>query len=267
MEQKIIHGDCLIKLTEMENDSIHLTWTSPPYFNAKSYSEWPTYEDYLEFLKEVFKEVFRVTLPGRICAVNISPIIVQRESRAHESKRIGIPFHFFSIMESLGWKYIDDIVWVKPEGAAINRNGGFFQHRKPVAYKPNLVSETIFIFQKPSNFLIDKIVRSYKDEILEKSLVQGDYERSNVWFINPETKSKHLAPYPEKLSDNIIKYYSFYGDKVLDPFLGSGTTIISCEKLGRYGIGYEIHENYVNMSKKRLKDFREKNSQQNIFDE
>jgi DNA modification methylase len=252
MELKIINEDCLSGLKKIVDPCIDLTWTSPPYYNAKAYSEWPTYEDYLEFLKNVFLEIFRITKDGRMCVVNLSPVIVARESRAHESKRLAIPFHFFAIMEEMGWKYIDDIVWVKPEGAAINRNGGFFQHRKPVAYKPNLVSETIFVFQKPANFLIDKIVRSYDKETLEKSLVNEEYERSNVWLINPETKSKHLAPYPEKLSDNIVKYYSFYGDLVLDPFLGSGTTLVSCKKLGRKGLGYEIHEEYVVMSEKRL---------------
>jgi DNA modification methylase len=252
MEQKIIHENCLTGLKNIKDETIHLTWTSPPYYNAKSYSAWETYEDYLKFLEDVFYEVYRVTLPGRMCAVNLSPVIVQRESRSHESKRLAIPFHFFTIMETMGWKYIDDIVWVKPEGAAINRNGGFFQHRKPVAYKPNIVSETIFIFQKPSNFLIDKIVRSYDGDVLDKSLVYDNYERSNVWQINPETKSKHLAPYPEKLSDNIIKYYSFHGDNVLDPFLGSGTTLVSCKKLERNGIGFEIHEEYVKMCEVRL---------------
>jgi DNA modification methylase len=205
MELKIINEDCLSGLKKIKEPCVDLTWTSPPYYNAKAYSEWPTYEDYLEFLKNVFLEIFRITKDGRMCVVNLSPVIVARESRAHESKRLAIPFHFFAIMEEMGWKYIDDIVWVKPEGAAINRNGGFFQHRKPVAYKPNLVSETIFVFQKPANFLIDKIVRSYDKETLEKSLVNEEYERSNVWLINPETKSKHLAPYPEKLSDNIVK--------------------------------------------------------------
>jgi DNA modification methylase len=252
MELKIINEDCLSGLKKIVDPCIDLTWTSPPYYNAKAYSEWPTYEDYLEFLKNVFLEIFRITKDGRMCIVNLSPVIVARESRAHESKRLAIPFHFFAIMEEMGWKYIDDIVWVKPEGAAINRNGGFFQHRKPVAYKPNLVSETILVFQKPANFLIDKIVRSYDKETLEKSLVNEEYERSNVWLINPETKSKHLAPYPEKLSDNVVKYYSFYGDLVLDPFLGSGTTLVSCKKLGRKGLGYEIHEEYVVMSEKRL---------------
>jgi DNA modification methylase len=257
MSLEIINEDCLIGLKNMNEVCIDLTWTSPPYYNAKSYSEWKTYQDYLDFLENVFSEIYRITKDGRMCVVNLSPVIVQRESRAHESKRLAIPFHFFSIMEKIGWKYIDDIVWVKPEGAAINRNGGFFQHRKPVAYKPNLVSETIFVFQKPANFLIDKIVRSYKDEVLKKSLVLEEYERSNVWLINPETKSKHLAPYPEKLSDNIIKYYSFYGDLVLDPFLGSGTTLVSCKKYGRNGIGFEIHEEYVNMSKNRIDNVKE----------
>jgi DNA modification methylase len=252
MSIEIINKDCLTGLKEINEICVDLTWTSPPYYNAKSYSEWETYQDYLDFLENVFLEIYRITKDGRMCIVNLSPVIVQRESRAHESKRLAIPFHFFSIMEKMGWKYIDDIVWVKPEGAAINRNGGFFQHRKPVAYKPNLVSETIFVFQKPANFLIDKIVRSYDDERLKKSLVKEDYERSNVWHINPETKSKHLAPYPEKLSDNIIKYYSFYGDLILDPFLGSGTTLVSCKKFGRNGIGYEIHQEYVEMCEKRL---------------
>lgn len=258
MNQKIIKKDCLLGIKEIEPETIHLTWTSPPYYNAKSYSQWETYENYLDFLKNVFTEVFRVTKEGRMCVVNLSPVIVPRINRSSESKRIPIPFHFFSIMETIGWKYLDDIIWVKPEGSSINRNGGFFQHRKPVAYKPNLVSEIIFVFQKPSNFLIDKIVRSYEGDILEESLVKNEYERSNVWYINPETKSKHLAPYPEKLSDNIIQYYSFVGDTILDPFLGSGTTLLSCEKFNRNGIGFDIHDEYIKMSEDRINNFKNK---------
>ena len=265
MELKIINEDCLSGLKKIEEPCVDLTWTSPPYYNAKAYSEWPTYEDYLEFLKNVFLEIFRITKDGRMCVVNLSPVIVARESRSHESKRLAIPFHFFAIMEEMGWKYIDDIVWVKPEGAAINRNGGFFQHRKPVAYKPNLVSETILVFQKPANFLIDKIVRSYSGDTLKESLVTEEYERSNVWYINPETHSKHLAPYPEELSDKVVKYYSFVGDTILDPFLGSGTTLLSAKKLNRNCLGIELHQEYIDMSIKRLEDYDKKNSQIKIF--
>lgn len=251
----IIHGDCEKVLQQFE-PIIHLTCTSPPYYNARKYSTWSSYNDYLTFLKNVFSEVYRITLPGRMCVVNLSPVIEARESRSHESTRLAIPFHFFSLMEEIGWKYIDDIVWVKPEGAAINRNGGFYQHRKPVAYKPNLVTETIFVFQKPALFLIDKIVRCYDGEILEQSLVKGNYERSNVWKINPEISSDHLAPFPKELSDKIISYYSYVGDIVLDPFIGSGTTAISAIELKRNYIGIEIHEEYVNMSRNRIKSFQ-----------
>lgn len=249
---KIIVGDCQNIIEDMASNVIHLTCTSPPYYNAKDYSEWQSYEEYLEFLESVFSQIYRVTKNGRMCVVNVSPVIVTRKSRAHESKRLAIPFHFFSLMERIGWKYIDDIVWEKPEGASLNRNGGFFQHRKPVAYKPNLVTETIFVFQKPADFLIDKIVRSYPEDIVKESLVNGPYERSNVWKFNPVTKSKHLAPYPEILSDNIIKYYSFVGDTVIDPFMGSGTTAVSCIKLKRRYIGMEIHQEYVDIAQKRI---------------
>lgn len=252
---QILLGDCQHILKTLADESVHLTCTSPPYYNARSYSIWPTYGDYLEFLSNVFVEVMRVTKSGRMCAVNLSPVIEARQSRSHESRRLAIPFHFFSLMEEMGWKYIDDIVWLKPEGAAINRNGGFYQHRKPVAYKPNIVTETIFIFQKPADFLIDKVVRSYDGVILEQSLVKDSYERSNVWKINPETASKHLAPYPKELSDKIVKYYSYVDDVVLDPFMGSGTTAVSCVDLKRNYIGIELHQEYIDMANKRIKSF------------
>ena len=250
---KIYLGDCIETMKAFQEKSIHLTCTSPPYYNAREYSVWKTYEDYLQFMESVFREVYRITADGRMCVVNLSPVIEARISRSHESKRLPIPFHFFSIMDKIGWKYIDDIVWLKPEGAAANRNGGFYQHRKPVAYKPNIVTETIFVFQKPAPFLIDKIVRSYSGETLEKSLVNEEYERSNVWKINPVTGSDHLAPYPEELSNRIVKYYSFVGDTVLDPFMGSGTTAVSSAKLERKYIGCEIHKEYVDMAEERIK--------------
>jgi DNA modification methylase len=252
---EILLGDSRQLLKDLKDESIHLTCTSPPYYNAREYSTWATYEDYLNFLKDVFFEVLRITKPGRMCTVNLSPVIEARESRSHESKRLAIPFHFFSLMEEMGWKYIDDIVWLKPEGAAVNRNGGFFRHRKPVAYKPNIVTETIFVFQKPAPFLIDKVVRSYEGKILEDSLVKDQYERSNVWKINPVTGSDHLAPYPKELSDRIVRYYSYIGDVVLDPFMGSGTTAISCIDLKRDYIGIELHEEYVKMANDRIQQF------------
>tara|TARA_R110000824_G_scaffold390357_2_gene586780 strand:+ start:1125 stop:1985 length:861 start_codon:yes stop_codon:yes gene_type:complete len=249
----IYNMDCLEGMRLMDGNSVHLCITSPPYYNAKSYSHWPTYNKYLKWLKSVFSEVFRVLKKGRMCCVNISVIIEPRVKRSEESTRIALPFHFVNIMEKIGFKFIEDIIWVKPEGSAKNRNGGFYQHRQPVAYKPNTINEYIFIFQKPTKGLIDKIVRAYKGDIKDKSLILGDYDKSNVWYMNPETASKHLAPYPLELSDKLIKYYSYIGDVVVDPFLGSGTTCISAINHSRTYIGFEIHEEYCDLATKRIR--------------
>ena len=245
----VFNCDCLEGLKQLvyANQEIELTITSPPYFNIKDYVEYENYKKYLEFLEEVFIKIYHITKRGRICCVNISNILITRESRNKESKRIPLSFHFVSLMEKIGWEFLEDIIWLKPEGAAKNRNGGFYQHRQPVAYKPNVVNEYIFVFKKPSRFLIDQVVRSYNSLDSLNSKVVGEYERSNVWKINPQTKSKHPAPYPIELTDKIISYYSFVGDTVLDPFFGSGTTGLSCKKYNRKCIGFEIHSKYIDM--------------------
>ena len=249
---RIYNVDCLLGLKEIEDNIIDLIVTSPPYYNAKEYSHWDTYEDYLSWLKQVFTLIYDKLKEGRMCCVNLSVIIQPREKRSAESKRIPLPFHFVNLMEDIGFKFLEDIIWVKPEGAAKNRNGRFYQDRQPVQYKPNIVNEYILVFQKPSKFLIDRIVRSYQGEVKEKSLVEGEYERSNVWYINPETKSKHPAPYPEELCEKLVKYYSYVGDLVVDPFMGSGTTAKVCKINNRNYIGFELCSDYCDMANTRV---------------
>lgn len=254
---KVYHSDCIGEngMPMLDENSVHLCVTSPPYFNAKEYASWDTYEDYLIWLEKVFTEVYRVLKEGRMCVVNISPILVPRESRQQESKRLNLPAHFSVIMEKIGFKFLEDIQWIKPEGAAIGRGRGFFNHRKPCGYKTNICNEYIYVFQKPMNGLIDKIVRSYKGEILEQSLVPDDYEKTNVWYMQPVTKSEHPAPYPKELSDKAIQYYSYINDVVLDPFMGRGTSAISCLDLNRLFIGYEYKEEYIDLASKNIERF------------
>lgn len=242
-----------MELLKQQGQRVHFTVTSPPYFNVKDYVNYTDYKEYLSTLTKVFTLVYELTHEGRMCAVNLSNILVQRPSRNGESRRIPLAFHFVPLMEEIGWKFIEDIVWTKPEGAAKNRNGGFFQHRQPVAYKPNVINEYIFIFQKPSAHLIDKIVRSYDATISEQSRVSNEYERTNVWKINPETKVNHPAPYPEQLAEQLIKYYSFVGDTVLDPFMGSGTSAVASVRWNRKVIGFELHKEYMDIAEERLK--------------
>lgn len=257
-EYTIINSCCIEGLTKMKNEkkNIQLTITSPPYYNVKEYVNYSDYNEYLDTLKNVFSLIYDITDDGRMCCVNLSNILVQRKNRNSESSRIPLAFHFVPLMEEIGWKFIEDIIWIKPEGASKNRNGGFYQHRQPVAYKPNIVNEYIFVFQKPSKYLIDKIVRSYDAITSLNSKVEDDYERTNIWKINPETKSSHPAPYPELLVEKLIKYYSFVGDLILDPFIGSGTTTISSYKLNRKSIGFEIHKEYIKIFENRIKSIK-----------
>ena len=127
---KVYNVDCLEGMKQIEDNSFHLCVTSPPYFNARDYSHWDTYEDYIDWLKQVFSEVYRVLKDGRMCCVNISVIIQPRAKRSEESKRIALPFHFVNLMEEIGFKFIEDIIWVKPDGSAKNRNGRFFQGKE-----------------------------------------------------------------------------------------------------------------------------------------
>lgn len=245
---KIYNMDCMDGIQLLDDNSIDLIVTSPPYYNAKEYSHWENYDNFLDWLGKIFTLAYQKLKKGRMCCVNLSVIIEPRVKRSAESKRIPLPFHFVNLMENIGFKFLEDIIWVKPEGAAKNRNGGFYRHRQPVAYKPNVVNEYVLVFQKPAPYLIDKILRSYKGETKYKSLVNDDYERSNVWYINPKTQSKHLAPFPDGLCDRLIKYYSYCGDIVLDMFMGSGTTAKVAKINDRKYIGFEINKTYYELA-------------------
>jgi len=137
LKNVVVNADVLEALKNVPAESVHLTFTSPPYYNARDYSIYPSYDAYLEFLAEVFKETYRVTKEGRFLIVNTSPIIIPRVSRAHSSKRYPIPFDLHHYLVKMGWDFIDDIVWLKSEYSVKNRVGGFHQHRKPLGYKPN----------------------------------------------------------------------------------------------------------------------------------
>jgi DNA modification methylase len=234
---KIFNEHCNNTIAKLPDNSVDLVFTSPPYFNARDYSQYENVADYMNQMEQVFAGVERILKPSRMCVINISPVLVEREKRSEQSYRIPLPFYFVPMMEKIGFEFLEDIIWKKPDGAAINRNAGFFVNRKPVAYKPNIVTEYVLVFKKKANFLIDKVLQ-------ENSFVSGEYERTNVWEIQPETSSWHPAPFPQKLAENVIRYYSYENEIVYDPFVGSGTTCIVAGKLNRKWIGSEIKKEY-----------------------
>jgi DNA modification methylase len=249
----IVNGDVLSVLKEIKEESVHLTFTSPPYYNARDYSIYDSYESYLEFLTKTFKEIHRVTKEGRFFVLNTSPIIIPRAGRKYSSIRYPIPYDIHHKIIEMGWEYIDDIVWMKPEPSAKNRVAGFNMHRKPLAYKPNCITETLMVYRKKTNKLIDWIFKQYPKQIINKSKVKDGYQTSNVWKIDPSSNKKHSAIFPVKLCDNVINYYSLAGDLVFDPFAGSGSVGESAIKNNRYFFLTEINKSYSELMKERLK--------------
>lgn len=254
MKNVCVHGDVIKILKEVPDESFHLTFTSPPYYNARDYSTYKSYEEYLEFLSRVFKEVHRTTKEGRFFILNTSPIIIPRVGRKYSSCRYPIPYDIHNKIVTNGWDFIDDIVWVKNEASVINRNGGFFQYRKPLTYKPNARTECLMVYRKKTNKLIDWNLKQYPKNIIEKSKVDGKYESSNVWLIDPVSDKKHSAVFPEELCKRVINYYSFIGDLVFDPFGGRGTFGKTAAILGRNYFMTEIDNNYFETMKEYLKD-------------
>ncbi len=270
LKNTIVQGDVLEALKYVPEESVHLTFTSPPYYNARDYSIYQSYDEYLKFLEEVFKEVHRVTKEGRFFVLNTSPIIIPRISRAHASKRYPIPYDIHPLLVKMGWEFIDDIVWVKPEASVKNRNAGFLQHRKPLGYKPNAISEMLMVYRKKTDKLIDWNIHQYSWDKVKKSKVQDKYETTNVWRIDPTFDRVHSAVFPMELCNRVIKYYSFVDDLIFDPFAGSGTLGRAAANLNRNFFLTEKEAKYVNRMKEDLikKDdlFNQKNNQPNFID-
>ncbi len=258
MKNIVVHGDVRKVLKSVPNESIHLTFTSPPYYNAKDYSIYLSYKEYLDFLEEVFKEVYRITKEGRFFILNSSPIIIPRVGRQYSSKRYPIPYDIHPLLIKMGWEFIDDIVWEKPEASAKNRNAGFLQHRKPLGYKPNPCTECVMVYRKKTDKLIDWNIKQYPKEIIEESKINGDFVSSNVWKIDPTFDKIHSAVFPLELCNRIIKFYSFKGDLVFDPFAGSGTFGKSAMDLNRFFFLTEKGGKYVDRIKENI-------SQNNLF--
>lgn len=180
MKNVVVHGDVLETLEHVPKASVHLTFTSPPYYNARDYSIYSSYEKYLNFLENVFSEVHRITKEGRFFVLNTSPIIIPRAGRKYASRRYPVPFDIHVRLANMGWEFIDDIIWAKPEKSAKNRVAGFEVNRKPLTYKSNPRTEYVMVYRKKSYKLIDWNLRQYSLAALNRSKVGDDFERSNV---------------------------------------------------------------------------------------
>lgn len=225
---------------EIPDSSVSLMVTSPPYNVGKDYDEDLSLSEYLNFIKRVLLETYRVLLPGGRAAINV----------ANLGRKPYIPLNAYisAIAESIGFLMRGEIIWIKGKGASGSCAWGSWMS----ASNPTLrdLHEYILIFSK-GRFDRPEKGRSTisKDEFIAAT--------TSVWHIPPESARRvgHPAPFPVALVERLIRLYTFEGDIVLDPFMGSGTSAVAAKKTGRHFIGYEISEEYVNIALHRVKSW------------
>ncbi len=259
LRNTIALGDCEQILQDLPAESVNLVFTSPPYYNARpEYTDYITYEEYLLKLRKVIHNVHRVLSEGRFFVMNVSPVLIRRSNRSESSRRIAVPFDVHRLFIEEGYEFIDDIIWEKPEGAgwATGRGRRFAADRNPLQYKPVPVTEYILVYRKSTTKLIDWNIRAHpKQELVQASRIHDDYEKTNIWRIQPAYDKRHPAIFPVELAERVITYYSFKEDVVLDPFAGIGTVGEAAVKQGRRFVLIEQEPGYFSIIRERVKDW------------
>jgi DNA modification methylase len=227
------------EMSELPDNSVHLMATSPPYNVGKEYDNDLTLEEYLAFLMRVWKETYRVLVPGGRACINV----------ANVGRKPYIPLHA-SIMKDMidmGFLMRGEIIWDKAASASTSTAWGSWQS----ATNPTLrdTHEYILVFSKGSyrrDRMDGRVSTISKDEFLEFT--------KSVWGFPAESAKKvgHPAPFPIELPYRLIQLYTFSDEIVLDPFMGSGQTALAALKAGRHFLGYELSEEYCDLANRRI---------------
>jgi len=243
-------------MKEVTDESVHLVITSPPYWQLKDYGNGKqigfndTYEEYINNLNLVWKECHRVLHQGCRLCINIGDQFA-RSVYYGRYKIIPIRTEIIKFCENAGFDYMGAIIWQKV--TTCNTTGGAtimgsFPYPRNGIIK--LDYEFILIFKKYGE--TPKVDREIKEQ---SKMTQEEWNQyfTGHWNFSGEKQDKHLAVFPEELPKRLIKMFSFVGDTVLDPFLGSGTTILAAKNLNRNSIGYEINKDSIPVIKEKLK--------------
>jgi site-specific DNA-methyltransferase (adenine-specific) len=257
---KIIIGDSR-GMKEISDETIHLIITSPPYWQLKDYGSDDqigfndSYESYINNLNLVWNECYRVLHKGCRLCINIGDQFA-RSIYYGRYKVIPIRTEIIKFCEMIGFDYMGAIIWQKV--TTTNTTGGAsvmgsFPYPRNGILKIDY--EFILIFKKIGES--PKVSRETKEK---SKLTQKEWNEyfSGHWNFNGEKQTNHIAMFPEELPRRLIKMFSFVGDTVLDPFLGSGTTILAAKNLDRNSIGYEVNEDFLSIIKEKV-GFSKKN--------
>ncbi|MCL4334727.1 MAG: thermonuclease family protein [Candidatus Thermoplasmatota archaeon] len=251
----IIIGDSR-SMNEIQSDSVDLVVTSPPYWSIRDYGSYPqigfgqTLHDYLKDLYLVWKECYRVLKDGTRLSINVGDQFLRSSSFGRYKV---LPIHSEIILqcEKIGYDYMGAIIWQKK--TTMNTSGGS-NIMGSYPYPPNglleIDYEYILIFKKPGKRK-DVTGINKSSSVLSKEEWKEYF--SGHWTFPGERKNQHEAMFPEELPARLIRMFSFTGETILDPFLGSGTTLKAACDLGRNSIGYEINEHFLIAVHERLK--------------
>jgi site-specific DNA-methyltransferase (adenine-specific) len=236
-----IYNADILKIDDIENNSVDLIVTSPPYnvdISYSSHDDKMQYQDYLMFTRKWLSKCYELTKSdGRFC-LNIT---LDKNKGGQQSVCADIT----TIAKEVGWRYHSTIIWNEGNISRRTAWGSWLSASAPYVIAP---VEVILILYKDS---WKKTSGSKKSDITKKEFMDWT---NGVWVFNGESKKRigHPAPFPVELPRRCIKLFSFVGDTILDPFMGSGSTLIASIQNNRRGIGIEIDKNYCELARKRI---------------
>ncbi|MBX3053079.1 MAG: site-specific DNA-methyltransferase [Caldilineaceae bacterium] len=234
------------QMTDLPDNCVHLMVTSPPYNVGKEYDEDFTLDEYLAFLEQVWREVWRVLVPGGRACINI----------ANLGRKPYLPLNAFIArqMYEIGFLMRGEIIWNKAGHASPSTAWGSWKSPSNPTLRD--VHEYILVFSKQRFGRSKKRPGDQPDR--EPTISRDDFleHTKSVWTFPPEPARRvgHPAPFPVELPRRLIELYTFAGEVVLDPFMGSGQTAIAALRTGRRYVGYEVSEEYAALAKKRIDD-------------
>lgn len=260
-EHTLYHADAR-DLSFIKDKSVHLVLTSPPYFNLKEYrkgqNQLGIIEDYQQFvdeLEKVWKECYRILVPGGRIVCVVGDVCL---SRRKYGRHVVMPLHSDIAVScrKIGFDNLNPILWHKISNASYEANTNSSILGKP--YEPNAIikndMEYILMERKPGGY------RKPTEKQREESRIdKEDFQNwfSQIWEMpGASTRNGHPAPFPLELATRLVKMFSFVGDTVLDPFSGSGTTMLAAINTNRNSIGVETEEYYCRSTIRRLDDNR-----------
>ena len=254
---RLILGDAR-DMSFISDASVHLVVTSPPYWKLKRYNENPhqlghleDYERFVEELNKVWREVFRILVPGGRLVCVVGDVCLSRRAFG---RHVVMPLHAdISVScRKIGFDNLNPIIWHKIANANYEVNNGSRFLGKP--YEPNAIIkndiEFILMQRKPGGYR--KPTQSQRELSMISKKEYGSWFRQ-FWNISGASTRQHPAPFPLELAYRLVRMFSFHGDAVVDPFCGTGTTMVAALRAGRNSIGIEIDAEYCRMAAQRLK--------------